>query len=127
MAKVGAGLGVIAVILVAPLPALAQPGPAAADHPALGAQAERTVRALIVQYRPGVAPRTADGAPCGASRVTGPLRTSLRLGSGLGLNMWRVDFTTPVTLAEATRVARQLASHPSVVFAEPDSAVGVAR
>lgn len=88
-----------------------------------GATVARTVRALIVQYRPGVSPRTGDGSVRGASRVTGPLRTALRLGPGLGLNMWRVDFTSPVTLADGRRVARQLAGHPSVVFAEVDTPV----
>ena len=88
---------------------------------------ERKVRALIVQYRPGVSPRTADGAPRGVRRVTGPLRATLRLGSGLGLNMWRVDFTSPVTLADARRVARQMAADPGVAFAEPDSPVAAAR
>jgi len=88
---------------------------------------DRVVRALIVQYRPGVSPRLADGSLRGAHRVTGPLAATLRLGSGLGLNMWRVDFTRPVPVVQARRVAQQLESDPSIVSAEPDTPVAAFR
>lgn len=81
------------------------------------------VKSLIVQYAPGRVP--SDTVPLlGSSKVTGDARQNLRLGSALGNDMWRVDFTTPVTRVVATRVARQLADHRFILFAEIDEQVG---
>lgn len=83
------------------------------------------VKALIVQYRPGYRPRS-TGPLLGTSAVTGPVRRQLTLGLALGQHMWRVDFATPVSQATAARVARQLATHRAIAFAEIDRPVGVA-
>ena len=81
------------------------------------------VKSLIVQYAPGRVPT--DTVPLlGSSKVTGDVRQTLRLGPALGNDMWRVDFTKPVTRTVATRVARQLADHRFILFAEIDEKVG---
>lgn len=83
------------------------------------------VQSLILGYK---REWTKSGtAVLGASRVIGSQRTNLRLGSPLGERMWRVDFIKPVSLKTAERVARQLASHPAVVFAEVDERVSALR
>jgi hypothetical protein len=41
--------------------------------------------------------------------------------------MWRVDFVNPVSQATAARVARQLATHPAIAFAEIDRPVSIAQ
>lgn len=88
-----------------------------------GARADVTVRSLIVQYAPGRVPT--DTVPIlGSSKVSADLRRSLRLGSALGNNMWRVDFVDPVPRSVATRVARQLEQHRFIVFATIDEPVG---
>jgi len=88
--------------------------------PAAAAQKDEQIRALIVRYERGYAPK---GRVLGVTRVTGAQRTNLILGSALGGRMWRIDFKTPVDEATAQRVARQLASHPAVEFAELDRKV----
>ena len=81
------------------------------------------VKSLIVQYAPGRVPT--DSVPLlGSSKVTGRERQMLRLGPALGNDMWRVDFTTPVSRTVASRVARQLADHRFIVLAEIDEPVG---
>jgi len=101
-------------------PANASPMVPAGGEPAARVQQEELIRALIVRYERGSAPR---GRVLGATRVTGSQRTNLVLGSALGDRMWRVDFRTPVDEATAKRVARQLASHPAVDFVELDRKV----
>lgn len=84
------------------------------------------VSSLIVQYEPGRVPN--DSLPLlGSSKVTGSVRQMLRLGPALGNDMWRVDFTKPVTRTVALRVAQQLADHRFIVFAEIDEPVGAFR
>jgi len=84
------------------------------------------VNSLIVQYEPGRVPN--DSLPLwGSSKVTGSVRQMLRLGPALGNDMWRVDFTKPVTRTVALRVAQQLAAHRFIVFAEIDEPVGAFR
>ncbi|MBU6245833.1 MAG: hypothetical protein KGP12_11525 [Actinomycetales bacterium] len=117
-----AGLG---LVIAAVTPAQAAPGASATGiHLQRSAETAR-IRALIVQYEPGHAPKA--GVVLGASKVTGPQRQNLQLGSALGNRMWRVDFKTPVSEATALRVARQLASHPDVAFAELDRKVSAFR
>lgn len=100
--------------------ATASPAAAPQRSPAVQAQQGEQIRALIVRYERGYAPR---GRVLGITRVTGAQRSNLTLGSALGGRMWRIDFKTPVNEATAQRVARQLASHPAVDFAELDRKV----
>lgn len=86
------------------------------------------VSSLIVRYTRGTSP-TVKGAVRGANLVTGDLGSGMTLGPNLGLRMYRVDFATPVTRAEAERAADQMMRDPGIEFAEPDSVVsaGVSR
>jgi len=120
----GLGLVLVSLSLVIATVGPAQASPAvffrAGSHLPRADQADR-IRALIVQYKPGHAPK--PGVVLGASKVTGAQRQNLLLGSALGNRMWRVDFKTPVSEATAQRVAKQLASHPDIAFAELDRKV----
>jgi hypothetical protein len=78
-----------------------------------------TVRALVVQYVDGYTPQIRVPIP-GSSGVSQGMRRKLRLGPALGLNMWRVDFISPVNASVADKVSRELELHPLIVFAEPD-------
>ncbi|MFM8894701.1 MAG: hypothetical protein ACKOE2_04810, partial [Actinomycetales bacterium] len=62
------------------------------SRPAAAVQKDEQIRALIVRYERGYAPK---GRVLGATRVTGAQRTNLTLGSALGGRMWRIDFKTP--------------------------------
>jgi hypothetical protein len=83
------------------------------------------VKSLIVQYRSGYEPRATVPIP-GSSKVSSLYRDKLRLGLALGSNMWRVDFISPVNRATALTVAKQLAEHRLIVFAEIDGRLGIA-
>jgi hypothetical protein len=100
--------------------ATANPAAAPQRSPSVQAQQGEQIRALIVRYERGYAPR---GRVLGITSVTGAQRSNLTLGSALGGRMWRIDFKTPVDEATARRVARQLARHPAVDFAELDRKV----
>lgn len=80
------------------------------------------VNSLIVRYAKGVSP-TQNGAVRGSADVTGGLGTGMTLGPNLGLRMYRVDFASPVTLAQADRAAAQMMTDKGVQFAEPDRIV----
>ena len=85
--------------------------------------ADAQVASLIVKYEPGRVPT--DSVPLlGSSKVTGNVRQMLRLGPALGNDMWRVDFTKPVSRTVALRVAQQLTDHRFIAFAEIDERVG---
>jgi hypothetical protein len=80
------------------------------------------VSSLIVRVKRGRS-ITVNGEVRGAQRVTGPVRASLQVGSNLGLRMYRIDFTQPVSERVAKRVSTQLMRDPGIEFAEPDSIV----
>ncbi len=120
--------GLIAVLIIFAFGTA--PGVAAANHsPVIHSSSvfrnTDQVKALILGYKREWA--KSGTAVLGASRVTGSQRANLRLGSPLGERMWRVDFIKPVSLKTAERVARQLASHPAVIFAEVDERVSALR
>ena len=120
MSLLAALLGSLCLVQIAG-PAQAVPPVAIGGPASVQSQQNEQIRALIVGYERGYAPR--PGRVLGASRVTGAQRNNLVLGSALGGRMWRVDFRTPVDAATAARVARQLATHPAVKFAELDRKV----
>jgi len=80
------------------------------------------VSSLIVRVKRGLS-IAVNGEVRGAQRVTGPVRASLQVGPNLGLRMYRIDFTQPVSERVAKRVATQLMRDPGIEFAEPDSIV----
>ncbi len=77
------------------------------------------VSSLIVRYARGVTP-TVGGAVRGAGLITGNPGNSLTLGPNLGLGMYRIDFTKPVTLAAARVACTQMSQAKGVEFVEPD-------
>lgn len=111
----------LSMMMVTAAPAQAAPTSSPSGISLLRVAEGERIRALIVQYEPGHAPKA--GVVLGSSKVTGAQRQNLQLGSALGNRMWRVDFTSPVSEVTALRVARQLASHPDVAFAELDRKV----
>ena len=82
----------------------------------------KEVSSLIVRVKKGRS-ITVNGEVRGSNRVTGPVNNALSVGPYLGLRMYRIDFDAPVSVAEAERVARQLARDRGIEFAEPDSVV----
>ena len=79
-----------------------------------------SVSSLIVRLKKGRLP-TSDGQIRGADNIDGSVASSLRVGDKLGLRLYRIDFTEPVSDSDAERVARTLMEDSGVAFAEPVS------
>lgn len=92
------------------------------DAQANAASSKDLVPSLIVRYRKGVSP-TVNGKVRGADLITGGLGTGMTLGPNLGLRMYRVDFASPVTRAQALQAAAQMTKDKGIEFVEPDSIV----
>lgn len=91
----------------------------AAGRPSAGTPSELPVTQLLVKYRAG-ARRQANEIVPGGSRVTA---AHLRAGRPLTAGVTAVPFTQPASVGSAWAAARQLATDPTVAFAEPDLAV----
>lgn len=83
---------------------------------------DERVLSLIVRYAKGASP-TVDGRVRGSDHVTGGLGGGMTLGPTLGLRTYRVDFASPVTLAQAQKAADQMLKDTGVQVAEPDRIV----
>jgi hypothetical protein len=106
--------GVAACLLAIPATANAAP----ANLPLT--QGPDSPTSLIIRFAPNVEVRIGGRVP-GARGIASPQRMHMRVGVGLGERMYRIDFTKDVTPAQATRVARQLAKQPQVLFAQLDT------
>ncbi len=84
----------------------------------------KMVESLIVRYEKGVKPRSKVPIT-GTEHVTSVKRSALSLGNLLGFRMYQVDFSTPVSLAVARRVAAQMTKSTRVEFAEPNGRVSI--
>ena len=83
------------------------------------------IGAIIVEYREGASPLTANGRPRGLACVTAVPRVSMRPGKDLGKRIYTVLFETPVPEALAEQVAVEFACNKAVVFAQPDRRVSI--
>jgi len=81
-----------------------------------------SVRSLIVRYAKSVTP-SVNGKVVGSSKITGGLSAGMTLGPNLGLRMYRVDFSQPVTVEQAQRAAIEMSKDKKIEFAEVDSFV----
>jgi hypothetical protein len=84
----------------------------------------KMVESLIVRYGKGVKPRSKVPIT-GTEYVTSVKRSALSLGKLLGFRMYQVDFSTPISLSVARRVAAQMTKSSRVEFAEPNGRVSI--
>ncbi|WP_296631393.1 S8 family serine peptidase [Rhodoluna sp.] len=75
---------------------------------------------LIVKYRNGVVATDASGAPTAEAASGVDLKTS----EALGLGYYALSFAQPISIADASRAAKAIATDPSVATAELDLAMG---
>ena len=75
---------------------------------------------FIVKYKSGVAPIAENGEPTAANSV----RTPLLIGSGLGENLFTVDFENEMLYSDALVVAAQMRQDPRVEFVNINRVIG---
>lgn len=78
------------------------------------------VSSIIVRLKAGKS-ITVNGQVRGSANL--PAGTELTVGRNLGLRMYRLDLTEPVSESAAQRIANALAKDSGIEFAEPDSLV----
>ena len=85
-------------------------------------KAPEGVTSVIVRMKKGRSP-VVDGEVRGSDNVRSSFGESLSVGRYLGLRMYRIDLSSPVSEAVASQIAEDLTRDPGIAFAEPDSIV----
>lgn len=94
------------------------------DPDAIAMTTVRDASSLIVRYRPGIT-QTVGGKVRGSSLVPSDVGAGMTLGTNLGLRIYRIDLAQRLPIAQAERVAAQMAKDPGIEFVEPDRIVSV--